>query len=70
VPQRCGRLDVSHLGTVRLEGPMRSMSSKGPSPTTCIGSAQVVPSSTHLLDEEASVLDDIIIWWVAPERST
>jgi len=60
--------DVSHLGTVRLEGSdafdvlqgalTNDLHRIGP------GRAQY----THLLDEEASVLDDIIIWWVAPER--
>ncbi|HEY8547835.1 MAG TPA: glycine cleavage system protein T, partial [Acidimicrobiales bacterium] len=61
--------DVSHLGTVRIEGPdaldrlqaaltndLRKISP---------GRAQY----THLLDEaDASVLDDIIVWWVAEER--
>jgi aminomethyltransferase len=61
--------DVSHLGTVRLEGPgsrerlqatlTNDLGKIGP------GRAQY----THLLDEaDASVLDDIIVWWVADER--
>ena len=63
--------DVSHLGTVRVIGE--------PEPTFALvqrtlsndlrkvspGRAQY----THLLDtEDASVLDDIIVWWVSPER--
>jgi aminomethyltransferase len=61
--------DVSHLGTVRVSGPgafdrlqsalTNDLGKIGP------GRAQY----THLLDEaDASVLDDIIVWWVADER--
>jgi len=60
--------DVSHLGTVRVEGPgagellQRELSNDlhkvGP------GRAQY----THLLDEtDGSVLDDIIVWWLDDE---
>lgn len=60
--------DVSHLGTVRVEGAdaidrlqwalTNDLSKIGP------GRAQY----THLLDEQdASVLDDIIVWWVDDE---
>lgn len=55
--------DVSHLGTVRVEGHeafdnlQRSLTNDlhkvGP------GRAQY----THLLDDDASVVDDIIVWW-------
>jgi aminomethyltransferase len=61
--------DVSHLGTVRVEGEeafsqlqrnlTNDLAKIGP------GRAQY----THLLDpEDASVLDDIIVWWVSEER--
>ncbi len=61
--------DVSHLGTVRVEGPeararlqstlTNDLGKIGP------GRAQY----THLLDaDDASVLDDIIVWWVADDR--
>jgi aminomethyltransferase len=61
--------DVSHLGTVRITGPdalerlqlalTNDLNKVGP------GRAQY----THLLDEnDASVLDDIIVWWVEEER--
>ena len=61
--------DVSHLGTVRVQGPgalaalQRALTNDlnriGP------GAAQY----THLLDAaDASVLDDIIVWWVAEQR--
>ena len=67
--ESCAVFDVSHLGTVRVEGPegfaalQRALTNDlgriGP------GRAQY----THLLDPaDASVLDDIIVWWVAPER--
>jgi aminomethyltransferase len=61
--------DVSHLGTVRLEGAdafdrlqatlTNDLAKIGP------GRAQY----THLLDAaDASVTDDIIVWWVADDR--
>jgi aminomethyltransferase len=61
--------DVSHLGTVRVEGPdafellqatlTNDLGKIGP------GRAQY----THLLDEaDASVVDDIIVWWVDEQR--
>jgi aminomethyltransferase len=60
--------DVSHLGTVRVEGAgafdhlQYSLSNdlRRISP----GRAQY----THLLDEAGSVTDDIIVWWVDDER--
>ncbi len=61
--------DVSHLGTVRVNGPgsfellqtslTNDLKKIGP------GRAQY----QHLLDEaDASVLDDLIVWWVGDER--
>ncbi len=61
--------DVSHLGTVRISGPealgrlqaafTNDLNKVGP------GRAQY----THLLDEaDASVVDDIIVWWVGDDR--
>ena len=60
--------DVSHLGTVRVEGLdafevlqrafTNDLAKIGP------GRAQY----THLLSEDASVLDDCIIWWVGDGR--
>src|SRR5688500_13550925 len=60
--------DVSHLGTVELSGPdafdrlqgalTNDLRKVGP------GRAQY----THLLDAaDASVLDDIIVWWIAAD---
>ena len=57
--------DVSHLGTVRLSGAgaydliQRTL-------TNDLG--RIAPGRaqyTHLLDEDGSVLDDIIVWWIA-----
>ena len=60
--------DVSHLGTVRLEGPearehlQRSFSND--LDKIHPGRAQY----TNLLGEDGSVVDDIIVWWVDDER--
>jgi aminomethyltransferase len=66
--RQAAMFDVSHLGTVRLTGAeawarlQRSLSNDlakiGP------GRAQY----THLLDDDGSVLDDIIVWWVSETR--
>jgi aminomethyltransferase len=60
--------DVSHLGTVRVTGAeafdllqrtfTNDLARIGP------GRAQY----THLLDDDGSVADDIIVWWTGPER--
>jgi aminomethyltransferase len=60
--------DVSHLGTVRVQGPdaLASLQNALTNDLTKIapGRAQY----THLLaEEDASVLDDIIVWWVADD---
>jgi aminomethyltransferase len=62
--RRAAMFDVSHLGTVRVDGPdaldvlqrafTNDLGKIGP------GRAQY----THLLDGDASVLDDIIVWWL------
>ena len=60
--------DVSHLGTVRLpgEGTFEHLQKTLTNDLRKIepGRAQY----THLLDEDGSVLDDIIVWWVGPDR--
>jgi aminomethyltransferase len=60
--------DVSHLGTVRVEGPdaFACLQKNLTNDLTRVspGRAQY----THLLDEiDGSVLDDIIIWWVSED---
>jgi aminomethyltransferase len=61
--------DVSHLGTVRVEG-ADALDRLQAAFTNDLG--RIHPGRaqyTHLLDpEDASVLDDIIVWWVGPER--
>ena len=61
--------DVSHLGTVRLQGP-GSLELVQATLTNDLG--KVGPGRaqyTHLLDEaDASVTDDIIVWWVDEQR--
>jgi aminomethyltransferase len=60
--------DVSHLGTVRVEGP-GSLERLQAALTNDL--AKIAPGRaqyTHLLDEaDASVLDDIIVWWLADD---
>src|SRR5437016_2256577 len=61
--------DVSHLGTVRVAGPdafqrlQRTL-------TNDLGKIHPGRAQyTHLLDEaDASVVDDLIVWWVAEEE--
>jgi aminomethyltransferase len=60
--------DVSHLGTVRLDGPdaydriQRTL-------TNDLGKIGVGRAQyTHLLGDDGSVLDDIIVWWVARDE--
>ncbi len=61
--------DVSHLGTVRLTGPAAWATLQA---TLTNDLAKIQPGRaqyTHLLDAaDASVLDDIIVWWVDDER--
>lgn len=59
--------DVSHLGTVRVEGPgsLDRLQSQLTNDLT-----KVTPSRaqyTHLLDDDGSVVDDIIVWWLDGE---
>ncbi len=60
--------DVSHLGTVRVDGP-GSLDRLQEAFTNDLG--KVTPGRaqyTHLCDEtDASVLDDIIVWWLDGE---
>jgi aminomethyltransferase len=61
--------DVSHLGTVRVTGPGAFDRLQGVL-TADLG--KIGPGRTqytHLLDpDDASVLDDIIVWWVGEDR--
>ena len=61
--------DVSHLGTVRVEGSeaFDRLQSTLTNDLNRIGPGRA--QYTHLLaEDDASVLDDIIVWWVDDER--
>ena len=60
--------DVSHLGTVRVEGSDAAERLQVAFTNDLYKIAPGRAQYTHLLDEaDASVLDDIIIWWVDDE---
>ena len=60
--------DVSHLGTVRVEGYYAKEALQGVLTNDLnkisVGRAQY----THLLNNAGCVLDDIIVWWVSDDR--
>lgn len=60
--------DVSHLGTVRVAGPT-AFGALQAAFTNDLGKIEPGRAQyTHLLDEaDASVLDDIIVWWIDDE---
>jgi aminomethyltransferase len=59
--------DVSHLGTVRVQGPeaLASLQASLTNDLQKIGPGRA--QYTHLLGDDGSVLDDIIVWWVDDE---
>jgi aminomethyltransferase len=61
--------DVSHLGTVQVGG-TDSLDRLQSAFTNDLGRIEPGRAQyTHLLDpDDASVLDDIIVWWVGPDR--
>jgi aminomethyltransferase len=63
--QRAVAFDVSHLGTVRVQGPgaLDALQAELTNDLGKIGPGRA--QYTHLLDaQDASVLDDIIVWWL------
>jgi aminomethyltransferase len=56
--------DVSHLGTVRVtaDGAFAALQASLTNDLTKIGPGRA--QYTHLCDDDGSVLDDIIVWWV------
>ena len=60
--------DVSHLGTVRLEGAGAYDAIQGALTNDLRKIAPGRAQYTHLLDDDGSVLDDIIVWWVGPHE--
>ncbi len=60
--------DVSHLGTVRVTGP-GAFDRLQAALTNDLNKIEVGRCQyTHLLDDDGSVADDIIVWWVDAER--
>jgi aminomethyltransferase len=59
--------DVSHLGTVRVEGPEAYDRLQATLTNDLDKIAPGRAQYTHLLDEDGSVLDDIIVWWIDDE---
>lgn len=60
--------DVSHLGTVRVQGPHAFDTLQA---TLCNDLAKIAPGRaqyTQLLNDDGGVLDDIIVWWIDDER--
>lgn len=63
----CAIFDVSHLGTVRLNGP-GALDTLQRNLTNDLG--KISPGRaqyTHLLEDDGSVRDDIIVWWIDEE---
>jgi aminomethyltransferase len=60
--------DVSHLGTVRLEGAGAYDAIQRAFTNDLRKVAPGRAQYTHLLDDDGSVLDDIIVWWVGPHE--
>ena len=67
--ERAVAFDVSHLGTVRVTGPAALGRLQAAFTNDLAKIAPGRAQYTHLLDpKDASVQDDIIVWWVEPER--
>lgn len=66
--QTAAIFDVSHLGTVRLTGP-EAMAKLQYAFTNDLN--RIAPGETqytHMLDDEGSVVDDLIVWWIDDEQ--
>lgn len=65
----CAVFDVSHLGTVRVEGSdaRERLQRRFTNDLDKIGQGRA--QYTHLLDTDGSVLDDIIVWWLPEDGS-
>lgn len=64
----CAVFDVSHLGSVliRGEGAFEGIQRSFTNDLTKIGPGRA--QYTHLLDEDGSVIDDVIVWWIDVEE--
>ena len=59
--------DVSHLGTVRVEGPASLGRLQGALTNDLAKVAPGRAQYTHLCADDGSVLDDLIVWWLDEE---
>lgn len=66
--RRAALFDVSHLGTVRVEGKGAFERLQGELSNDLAKISPGRAQYTHLLDDDGSVLDDIIVWWVEERR--
>src|SRR5919106_6061510 len=67
--ERAVVFDVSHLGSVRVKGPGAFDALQWAFTNDLRRIEPGRAQYTHLLDPaDASVVDDIIVWWVEPER--
>ncbi len=64
---QAGLFDVSHLGTVRLTGPRAAEVVQQELSNDLRKIAPGQAQYHHLLDDDGSVLDDVMIWWRTPE---
>ena len=60
--------DVSHLGTVRCDGPEMFEALQSTLTNDLNKSTPGRAQYTHLLNDDGFVVDDIIVWWVGDER--
>ena len=61
--------DVSHLGTVRVQGPGAHRALQWALTNDLDRAGMGAAQYSHLLDpSDASVLDDVIVWWIGPNR--
>lgn len=60
--------DVSHLGTVRVGGPDAFKTLQYAFTNDLNRIAPGETQYTHMLDDEGSVVDDLIVWWIGDEQ--
>ncbi len=60
--------DVSHLGTVRCDGPTMFDALQSTLTNDLHKIAPGRAQYTHLLNDDGFVVDDIIVWWVSPSE--
>lgn len=68
VRSAAGVFDVSHLGSVEVSGQDAFERLQGVFTNDLARITAGRAQYTHLLDEGGSVLDDIIVWWLADDR--